>query len=231
MRIYILQHEAPVNSGAITPWAIENGHRVTTTLVSKDQNFLSHADYDLLMILGGTMGAFEDSKFPWLTSEKTFIREAINSGKCVLGICLGSQLIAETMGGKAYKHSTDEIGWINITRTQEGLNEPLFGDFPDQFSFFEFHMDTFDLPPNFINIAQSNWTKNQIYVYDNRVVGIQGHPEIIEPTLNVIAEAFPHLCTGAPNTQKPEEFLNKPEKLKNAQSLLFSIINKFASRF
>ena len=85
-------------------------------------------------------------EYPFLRQEDLFIKEAIQRGKRILGICLGAQLIAKALGAKVYKAPVKEIGWYEVSLTEEGAKDPLFSDFPKNFSVFQWHEDTFDLP-------------------------------------------------------------------------------------
>src|SRR4051812_19006430 len=105
MRIHILQHLAHEHAASIIDWAKKNKHLLSYTYLFDERfEFPSVADFDMLIILGGTMGAYEEENFSWLTIEKKFISKAIDADKLILGICLGSQILAAALGSEAYPH-------------------------------------------------------------------------------------------------------------------------------
>ena len=81
------------------------------------------------MVMGGPMNIYEEEKYPWLADEKVFIHEAIESGKVIIGLCLGGQLIADVIGGKVTQNPYKEIGWFPIRLSEEARSSPLFSFF------------------------------------------------------------------------------------------------------
>ena len=113
--------------------------------------------------------------FPWLVSEKQFIREAIRSGKPVLGICLGAQLIASAMGAGVYRNPLKEIGWFPIRGISS--NDSSVFCFPPSMIVFHWHGETFDLPPGATRLAKSDGCENQAFQFGQSVIGLQFHLE------------------------------------------------------
>ncbi|MCH7321639.1 type 1 glutamine amidotransferase [Solibacillus sp. MA9] len=225
MRIYCLQNDPLAGLGAIETWISKNAYSVTTTHVYNDSNFLSTDEYDLLIILGGPMGAYEEEQYPWLQLEKEYISEAIRKEKFVFGICLGAQLIASALGSPVYPHTLQEIGWWQLERTKERESLQLFNGLPEKFTVFELHGDTFDLPEGAVRIAESKACLNQAFMFENYVIGLQFHPEFTENTLNNVVEKIGHELTGGAFIQKPEEFLNRLDLHKGAHSILFNLLD------
>jgi len=129
---------------------------------------------DLLILLGGPMGVNDSEKFPWLTAEKEYIRDAIVWGGRVLGICLGAQLIASALGARVYRSRTKEIGWYLV----EGIPAPgLSFPFPPSFPAFHWHGETFDLPPGALHLARSAECHQQAFQVGRNVLGLQFHLE------------------------------------------------------
>src|SRR5262249_47695751 len=135
-------------------------------------------EIDLVVVLGGPMNIYEEDKFPWLIAEKKFIRQAIEEKLAVLGLCLGSQLIADVLGAKIYPNDEKEIGWFPVEVTEAALKHRLFSHWPNFFTPFHWHGDTFDLPEGAIHLARSQACRNQAFLYQDRVVGLQFHLEI-----------------------------------------------------
>jgi GMP synthase-like glutamine amidotransferase len=159
--------------------AIVNDSEVTTGSLPKDITSINawEIDWDALslddtyIILGGHMGSYDDKKFPYLQKEKQWLKKAINSNTKILGICLGSQLIADAMGGKAYLSEQIEFGFKDLNFIEE---ESLFEDFKNS-KVFSWHRDTFEIPPGATLVAKTNFP--QIYKIKN-TIALQFHPEI-----------------------------------------------------
>lgn len=149
-------------------------------------------DYTGLIIMGGPMGVYEMDIYPHLKIVSRLIREAINRDLKVLGICLGSQLIANTLGAKVYKGQGQEIGWQDIELTGDGLRDPLMialakhpsvGDVWKKFRVFHWHWDTFDLPYGCTHLAKSELYENQAFKYGEKVYALQFHIEVTRALL------------------------------------------------
>jgi GMP synthase (glutamine-hydrolysing) len=154
---------------------------------------------DMLVVLGGPMGADEEKQYPWLRAEKLFIEKAIKHNKHILAICLGSQILARVLGAKVYPNAQKEIGWHPIKMTPEANRSNLFTTLPRELTVFHWHGDTFDIPQGATHIAHSKACPHQAYTYNNeRVVGLQFHFEITAPLLdNMIAHEEEELVSAA----------------------------------
>jgi len=130
-------------------------------------------DFDILIIMGGPMSIFEDKQHPFLAREKQYISEAIDRKKKVIGICLGAQLIANTLGARVYHGREKEIGWFPIEKTDTAM-----GFLPDVMTTFHWHGDTFDIPEGAIGLYKSEVTPNQAFLYNKKVLGLQFHMEM-----------------------------------------------------
>jgi GMP synthase-like glutamine amidotransferase len=153
-------------------------------------------DFDTLVIMGGPMGVYEMDRHPHLRIESRLIREAINRGMKILGVCLGAQIVAYCLGSEVYHGPQEEIGWLSIDLTGDGLKDPLLrklaihprvGDFWRKFKVFHWHGDTFDLPVGAVLLARSDLYKTQAFRYGDNVYGFQFH---IEVTRDIIHEWF-----------------------------------------
>jgi len=129
-----------------------------------------------LIVMGGPQSA--NDALPGLASELKLIERTIGAGFPVLGICLGSQLIAKALGARVYKNQASEIGWAPVHFTPGAAGDPLFGGIPSPGPFFHWHGETFDLPAGATWLAYSEKCKNQAFCFKQNVYGIQFHPEI-----------------------------------------------------
>jgi GMP synthase (glutamine-hydrolysing) len=131
-----------------------------------------------LVILGGPMNVDETDKYPFLADELTWIRQAIDAKLPLLGICLGSQLIAKALGSRVFANAVKEIGWYPITFTDEAENDPLFADSAPLETVFQWHGDTFDLPAGATLLAMSDQCRNQAFRFGDRTYALQFHLEV-----------------------------------------------------
>ena len=131
--------------------------------------------YDALIFMGGPMSANDD--LPFLRQEMTFIRQAIARRQPILGICLGSQLIARAMGATVRRNSAKEIGWYGLQFTPAAAGDRLFDGLAQE-TVFHWHGETFDLPPGAELLASSNLCHNQAFRAGEHVYGLQFHLEV-----------------------------------------------------
>ncbi len=140
-----------------------------------------------LIVMGGPMNVDETDRYPFLADEVRWIRQAVDAGLPVLGVCLGSQLLAKALGARVYPNRIREIGWYDIELTQSGKSDRLFGDCQAAETVFQWHGDTFDLPEGALKLARSEQCENQAFRFGRAAYGLQFHlevtPEIISSWL------------------------------------------------
>ena len=183
MKLHWLQHVPFEGLGIIEKRVEANGFEISRTRLFAGEQLPGIGSFDWLVVMGGPMGIYDHKEHPWLVAEKQFIKTAIDAGKTVLGICLGAQLIADVLGAKVYPGPQKEIGWFPIQRT-EGAPELI----PEELTAFHWHGDTFDIPEGAIRLASSEACKNQGFVYNNRVVGLQFHLETTPESMEALIE-------------------------------------------
>ncbi|MFC4799064.1 type 1 glutamine amidotransferase [Neobacillus sp. GCM10023253] len=231
MRIHYLQNDPLATLGLIEDWALERNYSISCTTVYENEAFPSMNDFDMLVILGGRMGAYEEELYPWLVDEKNYIKEAIDQDKWVLGICLGAQLLADVLGGNVSPHTHQEIGWHLIEVTPEAGEIPHFNGVPSTFHAFQYHGDTFDLPKGVKNLAQSEGCKNQAFAFGERVVGLQFHPEFSEEIIEFLQGTFGDQITPNRYIQEPVAWLKQKESIDGARTVLFTLLNNMEAGF
>lgn len=130
-----------------------------------------------VLIMGGAMNVGEVERYPFLADEMKLVRQCVARRKPLLGICLGSQLIAAALGARVYAGPVKEIGWHALTLTPEAQRDPLFEGFPSEQTVFQWHGQTFDLPAGAMRLAGSAAFHNQAYRLGECAWGIQYHLE------------------------------------------------------
>ncbi|WP_316368725.1 type 1 glutamine amidotransferase [Candidatus Thiodiazotropha sp. CDECU1] len=186
MRALYLQHVPFEGLGSIEIWLQSAGCEITNTRLYESDELPEVDEVDLLVIMGGPMSVNDTTDYPWLVKEKEFIKSVIDSGKPVLGICLGAQLIASSLGADIYSNSVKEIGWFPIQAVRSD-NKALF-QFPEEAVVFHWHGETFDLPSGATQIAASKVCRNQAFQIGANVIGLQFHLETTPASAQAIVE-------------------------------------------
>ena len=215
MRIHCLQHVPFEGLGFIQNWINTNRYELTYTRFFEDYVLPSLDDFDFLIVMGGPMGVYDEDQYSWLNIEKEFIKQSIQENKKVLGICLGAQLIAASLGSKVYPNKQKEIGWFPIKKFENSINSNLFFDQSGtSLTVFHWHGDTFDLPLGSQLLASSEACVNQAFVYNERVVGLQFHLEMTEETIRTMLLNCGEELVDAPFIQTQSQILNSSFYIK-----------------
>jgi GMP synthase (glutamine-hydrolysing) len=135
------------------------------------------------MVFGGPMNVDEEHAHPWLRAEKRLLCELLERGTPTLGVCLGSQLVAEAAGGEVRRAERPEIGWHEIELTPEGGADPLLSVLPERFESFQYHHCEWLEPPGGVTLARSALALQAFRLGERPVWGLQFHPEVTEPDL------------------------------------------------
>jgi GMP synthase-like glutamine amidotransferase len=138
----------------------------------------SAAPYPGIIVLGGPMGVYEDDRYPFIKDEIRLIESALKEDVPFLGICLGSQMLAKAAGARVYRGGAKEIGFYGVRLTADGASDGLFMGQPDEFTVFQWHGDTFDLPRGARNLASSDLFPHQLIRVGGRAYGAQFHLEV-----------------------------------------------------
>lgn len=183
-KILVLQHVAHELLGTLNPLFKKNKFRIKYVNFARDAHQKPKLDsYHGLVVLGGPMNVDETKDFPNLKYEVKLIQEAIKKDIPVLGICLGSQLVAKALGAKVYPNKSKEIGWYNLYLTAEGKKDPVLSKLKKSEKIFQWHGDTFELPDGAVHLAQSSLCKNQAFRYGKKVYAFQFHMEVSQAVI------------------------------------------------
>ncbi len=193
MRVHFIVHESFEAPGAYETWAINQGHDVTYSRVYAGDRLPADAvGIDFLIVMGGPQDpdtTLEECPHFNAKAEQALIASAVKTGKAVIGICLGSQLIGEALGAP-FSHSPEkEIGKFPITLTEDGRKDEMFSHFGKTLEVGHWHNDMPGLTPEAKIIAYSEGCPRQIVAYSDRVFGFQCHMEL---TLDVVERLIAH---------------------------------------
>lgn len=226
LRIHYFQHVPFEGLGSIEKWAIKNNHYLTATKFFQDFALPKFSSFDWLIVMGGPMGVYNEQEFPRLKNEIDFIRQAIQANKTVVGICLGSQLIAAALGAKVYPNAKKEIGWFPITKTKTGQQHQFLQELPTNFTTFHWHGDTFDLPTDSKHLLQTEACLNQAFIYKDKVLGLQFHLEVTPQTLKEMIINCRQELIPSDYIKSEREILSKTVYCIHSNNYLESILNK-----
>ena len=151
------------------------------------------ADYDGLIVLGGEQSAIDDERHPYLPELARLMRTFAEAGKAVLGVCLGSQLLARGYGAENRLGVAREFGWHDVQLTEEGRKDPLFAALSDGFPIFQWHSDTFSLPQGSVRLASNAATPNQAFRIGRAAYGTQFHFEADRMVVEAWGQEFPEI--------------------------------------
>lgn len=180
-KVLVCQHVAHEILGTFHPLLKEEGFRIRYINFSRHPHEKPTLQgYDGLILLGGPMNVDEEKKYPFLTHELKMIEEALQMEIPILGICLGSQLIAKTLGASVQANTQSEIGWKQISLTEQGKQDPLLMPLASQPYLFEWHHDSFSLPAGAQWLAKSETCVNQAFRLGDKTYAFQFHLEVDE---------------------------------------------------
>ena len=181
----------------------------------------------LVIIMGGPMNVPDETTHPWLVAEKKFVREAIDQGVAVLGVCLGAQLIADVMGARIFPNEFKEVGWWPIEAVDGG--EDSFA-FPERMMAFHWHGDTFDLPDGAVHLVRSEGCANQSFQLGKNVIGLQFHLETTVETTELMIENCPGDLAKGRHVQPADAMRESTAThAESANRVLFSMLDYLTS--
>jgi GMP synthase-like glutamine amidotransferase len=227
MQILIFKHIHDEPAGHAEQWARERGHPYIYHYWDHDHVITELPGFDLLIIMGGLMGAYEEEAYPWLVIEKQLIREAIASGKKVLGICLGAQLIASALGARVYKNDHAEIGFHPLKPVLQ--NHSVIAESDEDPHFFQWHGDTFDLPEGACLIATSDQVRNQAFLYGNNVTALQFHPEMDSKIIEGLLEKSYPLLDPSPWKQSEDSIRQQLIQTSKGREMLYRLLDELSA--
>ncbi len=180
-RALVLQHircEPPgVFSGVLAR------HGIATETVELDEGGMlpDWRDVDLVVVMGGPMGAGDETEHPWLATEKRWIAAAVRAGLPYFGVCLGAQRLASSRGAQVRTGDTPEVGVLPVSLTAEGRADPVLSALGHEFPALQWHGDTFGIPPGAVCLAESAAYPHQALRFGEAAYAVQFHVEVTGP--------------------------------------------------
>lgn len=178
--LYIIQNDAEVPPGLVGVELDRLGVTWTTVHPYRGEPLPRIGATAAIIVLGGAMGANDDLSYPFLTELKAFLREVAARDIPCLGICLGGQLLAASLGAAVTSGIHGEKGTYSVMLTPEGADDRLFRGIGQEFLSFQWHNDNFAVPEGAVRLAFSPGCPNQAFRVGTRVWGVQFHPEVDE---------------------------------------------------
>lgn len=190
-KVLVFQHTPPENLGTLADALTRrevSPHYVRAFLDEPVPRALD--GFGALILLGGPMGVADRDRLPYLKDEIRLIEQALGQKKPVLGVCLGSQLLAHALGARVYQGEKKEIGWHPVRLTEEGRADPLWNGVEHSFFAYHWHGDVFDLPSGAVSLASSDQTRHQAFRYGEQAYGFLCHLEITENIVREMVREF-----------------------------------------
>ena len=212
LRALIVQHEQPTPPGLIQDWLEEQEAEIDVLRIDEEQRAPDPRDYQLMVSLGSEFAAFDDS-IPFIPREAKLMLAAQEADVPVLGVCFGGQLLARVLGGKSLRAERAEIGWLPVRTSAP--------DLVPEGPWFQWHFDTFTLPPGAKLIAESE-AGPAAYVI-GRSLGLQFHPEVTPEIMESWVRSYRHELDGEgvdPDALLEETRRRAPQSRKTTERLL-----------
>jgi GMP synthase (glutamine-hydrolysing) len=188
--VLILQHVRPEPPGTIADALDDSGLLHRTVKLYRDEPVPETLEADALVVMGGPMGVADVDDRPHLAKEMDLIEQALRDEGPVLGVCLGSQLLAHVLGADVRPGPQKEIGWGEVTLTDAAADDPLFRDIDDPFTVFHWHGDVFALPDGATRLAHTAQAEHQAFRYGDSAYGLLFHLEVTPKTVAWMTKAF-----------------------------------------
>lgn len=222
-RAVAVRHVPFEDLGTLVPLLVERGFEVTYRDAGIDDlSILDKSAPELLVVLGGPVGACDDAAYPFLTAELALIEKRLAENRAVLGICLGAQLMARALGASVRSMSRKEIGFGSLSLTQSGRSSALAEMRPET-TVLHWHGDTFDVPQGAQLLAATSACPNQAFAMGKHALGLQFHLEVETCTLErwLIGHAAELAAAGiAPGLLRAQS-LACGDSLREASAVVF----------
>lgn len=193
MRVAIVENTRITHHGQVGVALHEQAARIDLFKPWQDGRLPEPGDHDALVVFGGEQSARADETHPYLPALAALMRTTSETGRAVLGICLGAQLLARGFGAENKLGVATEFGWREVALTDEGRIDPVLSQVPAAFPIFQWHSDTFTLPQGAAHLAASPVAQNQCFRIGRATYGMQFHFEASRALVADWTREFPHV--------------------------------------
>ena len=191
MRVLVVQNYDNTGLGQVGAALAEAGADLDVRLPYQGDPLPDDAtEHDAMVVLGGGQNALADDEYPYFPALLELTRDFAGKDRAVLGICLGSQLVARAFGGENRIGGANEFGWCGVSLTPDARADPVLAELPEMFPIFQWHDDTFDLPHNAVRLAGNEVADNQAFRVGRAIYGFQFHFEADRPMVKDWSTSF-----------------------------------------
>jgi GMP synthase-like glutamine amidotransferase len=183
LKIQVIQHSAADSPASVAPILDQLGHEVSTLRLDRGDSVPEQVEADVLMMFGGGISLTSSDLPAWVEQERALIRQYVDEGRRVLGVCLGAQLLASALGATVKRNHEPEVGWHRVFRPNGCSVSGPAATLPESMIAFHWHQDTFGIPSGAVRLYQSEACSNQAFALEDRVFGFQFHFEANERTV------------------------------------------------
>lgn len=176
----VLQHISCEPPGLFSVLLREHSVAVQTVELDAGDSLPDWRDVDLVLAMGGPMGVNDEAAYPWLADEKRWIESAVRAGVPFLGVCLGAQLLAASLGAAVRTGADPEVGVLPVTLTPAGRADPVFAALGQEFPALQWHGDTFQIPAGGVHLGRSAAYAHQAFRFGEAAYAVQFHVEVTE---------------------------------------------------
>ena len=225
--VHCIQHAERVRPLSVADWAAERDVDFRVVRIDEGEDLPDPTEVERLVVLGGGMNTDQADEHPWIDVERDWLRRVLDIDRAeVFGICLGSQLLAEALGGSVGRADEREIGWTRIELTEAGRDDRVFGVLPASFDAMQWHGDAWTLPPGAQLAASSPGCATQAFTAGERVRAVQFHPEFTHARTTQLAATTTDDLTPRGYVQSPEQFLADPARFDALRGLCFDLLDR-----
>ena len=229
-QLLVIQHVPHEGLGTFEPVFRQAGLTLRTLRAYEPKAcWPSFAEVDAVVVMGGPQGVNEQAAYPYLKRELELIRQALKAEKPIVGVCLGSQLLAAVLGAKVTKNPQKEIGWYPLMREFGADGDPMWEAFGPTETVFQWHGDTFELPKGAVHLASSPLCQNQAFRYGDNAYGLQFHVEVTEAVIHTWLTVNKNELTASRGVIDPAAIRNQTARhLNRLQALSRHIAATFS---
>ena len=178
MRVLVLQHIACEPPGVFEDVLRDRSADLHRVELDEGEPLPDWREFDAIVAMGGPMSVNDEEALPWLRPEKELIGAAVRAGTPFFGACLGSQLLASSLGACVYSGAEPEVGLLPVFLTPAAAEDPVFEEVPETLPTLQWHGDTFDLPDGAVLLASSPQFPHQAFRVGTAAYGVQFHLEV-----------------------------------------------------